>query len=64
MPWATPGSADRRAASGLLAPVMWVAGLIATMVAMAVGAVLAIITADEAVTLGGIEPLDGPNKTI
>lgn len=40
-----PGSADRRAANGLLAPVMWVAGLIATMVAMAVGAVLAVITA-------------------
>ncbi|KQW83158.1 hypothetical protein [Brevundimonas sp. Root1279] len=39
-----PG-ADRRAANGLLAPLMWVAGLFATMVAMAVGAVLAVITA-------------------
>jgi protein-S-isoprenylcysteine O-methyltransferase Ste14 len=38
-------AADRRAASGFLAPVMWVAGLFATMVAMAVGAVLAVITA-------------------
>jgi hypothetical protein len=39
------GPAARRPGNGLLAPVVWVAGLIATLVAMAVGAVLAVVTA-------------------
>lgn len=39
------GVSPRRRGGGLLAPVMWLAGLIATCVAMAVGAVLAVVTA-------------------
>ena len=39
------GPAARRPSNGLLAPVVWMFGLIATLVAMAVGAVLAIVTA-------------------
>jgi len=35
----------RRQANGWLAPVMWLAGLVATIVALAVGAVLAVFTA-------------------
>ena len=39
------GTGARRASNGLLAPVMWLAGVIATLVAMTVGAVLAVFTA-------------------
>ncbi len=39
------GSASRRSGSGLLAPVMWLFGLLATLAAMAVGAVLAVFAA-------------------
>ena len=35
----------RRPTGGLLAPVMWLAGMIATLVAMTVGAILAVFTA-------------------
>ena len=38
-------SSDRRPANGLVASVMWLGGLIATLAAMAVGAVLAVFTA-------------------
>lgn len=37
--------AARRPANGLLASIMWLAGLVATLAAMAVGAVLAVFTA-------------------
>lgn len=39
-----PGASARRS-GGLLAPVAWLAGLVATLAAMAIGAVLAIFTA-------------------
>ena len=39
------GRASRRPANGLLASIVWVGGLIATIAAMAVGAVLAVFTA-------------------
>ena len=39
------GAASRRRAPGLLAPVMWLCGLIATLAAMTVGAILAVFTA-------------------
>ena len=39
------GFAARRRPGGLLAPLMWLAGLVATLVALAVGAVLAVFTA-------------------
>jgi uncharacterized membrane protein YhaH (DUF805 family) len=39
------GPSSRRPSNGLLAPVMWLAGVIATLVAMTVGAVLAVFTA-------------------
>ena len=39
------GFAARRRSGGLLAPLMWLAGLVATLVALAVGAVLAVFTA-------------------
>jgi len=39
------GPTSRRPSNGLLAPVMWLAGVIATLVAMTVGAVLAVFTA-------------------
>jgi heme/copper-type cytochrome/quinol oxidase subunit 2 len=42
---ATVGFAARRRPNGLVASVMWVAGLIAAVAAMAVGAVLAVFTA-------------------
>lgn len=35
----------RRPSNGLLAPILWLGGVIATVVAMAVGAVLAVFTA-------------------
>ncbi len=40
-----PGPSGRRPANGLVASIMWLGGLIATLAAMAVGAVLAIFTA-------------------
>ena len=40
-----PGSSARRPANGFVASVMWLGGLIATLAAMAVGAVLAVFTA-------------------
>ena len=39
------GRSIRRPANGLLASIVWVGGLIATIAAMAVGAVLAVFTA-------------------
>jgi Flp pilus assembly protein TadB len=39
------GPNRRRPTSGLLASIVWVGGLIATMAAMAIGAVLAVFTA-------------------
>lgn len=39
------GAAYRRPANGLLASIVWIGGLIATVAAMAVGAVLAVFTA-------------------
>lgn len=42
---ANAGAGARRPAGGLLAPMVWLAGVIATAVAMTVGAVLAIFTA-------------------
>lgn len=42
---ATVGFAARRRPNGLVASVMWVAGLIAAVAAMAVGAILAVFTA-------------------
>ena len=40
-----PGPSGRRPANGLVASVMWLGGVIATVAAMAVGAVLAVFTA-------------------
>ncbi|MBA4807747.1 hypothetical protein [Brevundimonas sp.] len=42
---ATVGFAARRRPNGLVASVMWLAGMIAAIAAMAVGAVLAVFTA-------------------
>ena len=39
------GAGARRPSNGLLASVMWLAGVVATVAAMAVGAVLAVFTA-------------------
>lgn len=39
------GAGARRPANGLLAPILWLGGVIATAVAMTVGAVLAVFTA-------------------
>lgn len=39
------GPSARRSSSGLLAPILWLGGVIATAVAMTVGAVLAVFTA-------------------
>jgi membrane protein implicated in regulation of membrane protease activity len=39
------GAASRRRVPGLLTPVMWLCGLIATLAAMAIGAILAVFTA-------------------
>lgn len=43
--FAATGPGARRPASGLLAPVMWLAGMIATVAAMTIGALLAVFTA-------------------
>ena len=40
-----PGPSGRRPANGLVASVMWLGGVIATVAAMAVGAVLAVFAA-------------------
>ena len=40
-----PGPSGRRPANGLVASVMWLGGLVATLAAMAVGAVLAVFAA-------------------
>ena len=45
------GPSSRRPSNGLLAPVMWLAGVIATLVAMTVGAVLAVFTAVAVIAL-------------
>lgn len=42
---ATLGFAARRRPNGLIASVMWIAGLIAAVAALAVGAILAVFTA-------------------
>ena len=42
---AAVGLASRRRPNGLVASVMWLGGLVATVAAMAVGAVLAVFTA-------------------
>ena len=43
--FASLGFQARRPSGGLLAPLMWLAGLVATIVALTVGAVLAVFTA-------------------
>jgi membrane protein implicated in regulation of membrane protease activity len=43
--FANAGAGARRPSGGLLAPVMWLAGMIATVAAMTIGAVLAVFTA-------------------
>ncbi len=43
--FASLGFAARRRNAGLLAPLMWLAGLVATVAALTVGAILAIFTA-------------------
>ena len=43
--FASLGFQDRRPSRGVLAPLMWFAGLIATVAALAIGAVLAVFTA-------------------
>jgi len=44
----------RRPTGGLLAPVMWLAGMIATLVAMTVGAILAVFTAAAVAVIFGL----------
>ena len=44
-PFASLGFNARRRPGGLLAPLMWLAGLVATLAALTVGAVLAVFTA-------------------
>ena len=43
--FALPGLNARRPAGGLLAPLMWLAGLVATLAALTIGAILAVFTA-------------------
>ncbi len=43
--FATLGFQNRRRATGVLAPLMWLGGLIATVAALTVGALLAVFTA-------------------
>jgi uncharacterized membrane protein len=40
-----PGASARRPANGLMGPVMWMFGLVATVAAMTIGALLAVFTA-------------------
>jgi membrane protein YdbS with pleckstrin-like domain len=44
-PFATLGFQNRRRQTGLLAPLLWLGGVIATVAALTIGAVLAIFTA-------------------
>ena len=44
-PFATLGFQNRRRPQGLLAPILWLGGVIATVAALTVGAVLAVFTA-------------------
>jgi hypothetical protein len=44
-PFATLGFQTRRRPQGLLAPILWLGGVIATVAALTVGAVLAVFTA-------------------
>ena len=44
-PFASLGFQNRRRPQGLLAPVMWLGGVIATVAALTVGALLAVFTA-------------------
>ena len=44
-PFATLGFQNRRRPQGLLAPILWLGGVIATLAALALGAVLAVFTA-------------------
>ena len=44
-PFASLGYQTRRSNGGLLAPLMWVAGLVATLAALTIGAILAVFTA-------------------
>ncbi len=44
-PFATLGFQNRRRPQGLLAPILWLGGVIATVAALALGAVLAVFTA-------------------
>ena len=43
--FALPGFNARRPGGGLLAPLMWLAGVVATLAALTIGAVLAVFTA-------------------
>ena len=45
------GSSARRPANGFVASVMWLGGVIATLAAMAIGAVLAVFTAAAVIAL-------------
>ncbi len=44
-PFATLGFQNRRRPQGLLAPILWLGGVIATVAALTVGAILAVFTA-------------------
>ena len=44
-PFATLGFQNRRRPQGLLAPILWLGGVIATVAALTVGALLAVFTA-------------------
>ena len=44
-PFATLGFQNRRRPQGLLAPILWLGGVIATVAALTLGAVLAVFTA-------------------
>lgn len=44
-PLASLGFQPRRAGGGLLAPLVWLAGIVATVAALTIGAVLAVFTA-------------------
>lgn len=55
--FAHAGAGARRPAGGLLGPAMWLGGMIATLVAMAVGAVLAVVTAAAVAVIAVIATL-------
>jgi hypothetical protein len=52
-------NARRRPGSGLLAPFFWAAGLIATALAVAVGALLAVFTAAAVALIAVVAPMAG-----